>query len=214
LEACSTLDDEKAQSLLLKKVPEFGFSTPLQIAVTANDLDFVSQRCCQHLLIKLWFNRIMPDTNKYVFYVSMFFPFIAPALVDMGSRRKRSQEMANSESINDYGNDDGSDGDSEDDEDYGYIVKDDEIRSSAPHINNNQFDSSSKEHLHVENEAARGKAKKKSISLYLEFFANIYHFIRTPIVKFFYHQVSLLFYYQWWFLSLKKKMGVFSRFFS
>lgn len=133
----------------------------------------------------------MPDTNKYVFYVSMFFPFIAPALVDMGSRRKRNQEMANNESINDYGNDDGSDGDSED-EDYGYIVKDDELRSSSPHINNNQFDSSSKEHLHVENGGARGKAKKNSISLYFEFFANIYHFIRTPIVKFFYHQVSLL----------------------
>ena len=65
LQACSELDEDKAQELLLKKAPEYGYSTALQIAVSANARNFLSHSTCQKKLINLWFNRISPHTPQF-----------------------------------------------------------------------------------------------------------------------------------------------------
>ena len=64
LKTCSEIDESKAQDLLLKKVPNYGDSTALQIAVAANAREYLSDSTCQRKLIKLWYDRISPDTNQ------------------------------------------------------------------------------------------------------------------------------------------------------
>jgi hypothetical protein len=73
----------------LRKVPEFENKTALQTGISANDLDFVSQISCQRLLIKLWYNRVMPDTNKLLMYSSLAVPFLAPWLVNFDFKDKQ-----------------------------------------------------------------------------------------------------------------------------
>ena len=74
LQTCSDLDESKAQDLLLRKVPEYGHKTALEIAVSAKARNFLSKSTCQRKLIKLWFDRISPDTSQikviFFFFVS------------------------------------------------------------------------------------------------------------------------------------------------
>lgn len=48
--------------LLLREIPEFGNSTPFEVAVLAEDKLFVSSPCCQSLLMKQWLGEISKDT--------------------------------------------------------------------------------------------------------------------------------------------------------
>jgi hypothetical protein len=64
LNDCYSKDEEKAELLLIKKVPQFGNLTSLQVAISANDQTFVSHPCVQGLLTKIWYNKIMTDTPK------------------------------------------------------------------------------------------------------------------------------------------------------
>ena len=62
--------------LLLREIPEFGDSTPLEVAVLAEDKIFVSSPCCQSLLMKIWFGQISKDTPGInVKYYILFFLF-------------------------------------------------------------------------------------------------------------------------------------------
>ena len=62
---CYERDETKAELLLLNKVPVFGHLTSLQVAMSAEDLTFISHPCVQGLLTKIWYNKIMPDSPKY-----------------------------------------------------------------------------------------------------------------------------------------------------
>ena len=64
LKGCSSLDESKAQDLLLRNVPEYGDRTALQIAVAAKARNYLSIPTCQRKLIKLWFDRISPETSQ------------------------------------------------------------------------------------------------------------------------------------------------------
>jgi hypothetical protein len=72
LSECHERDETKAEMVLLKKVSEFGYLTSLQIAMSAEDLTFISHPCVQGLLTKIWYNKIMPDTPKFQVCTSNF----------------------------------------------------------------------------------------------------------------------------------------------
>lgn len=82
LQACSILNEDVVPNILMKKAPEFDSKTTLQAGIAAKDLNFVSHFSFQRLLVKLWFNRIGPDTKTFNLYFSMMVPFLAPFLVE------------------------------------------------------------------------------------------------------------------------------------
>jgi hypothetical protein len=57
--------EEKAQWLLIKEVVEYDNITSLQVAVSAEDYQLVGHACCQNLLSNLWYNKLMPENEKY-----------------------------------------------------------------------------------------------------------------------------------------------------
>lgn len=61
LETSSEENQDDAQLILLRQIPEFGNSNALQIAYTAEDKNFVSSPCYQLLLAKLWYGQIYLD---------------------------------------------------------------------------------------------------------------------------------------------------------
>lgn len=47
----------------MREVPEFGYSTCLQIASLADDQKFLGHRCIQELLMTLWFGKLTIETS-------------------------------------------------------------------------------------------------------------------------------------------------------
>lgn len=93
LDLCHKSSEEKLEKLLMVKVPEFGYSTSLQIGVLSNSLDFMSHISCQNLLTKLWFNRINVDNSRMAIYFCSIFPIFAPFMIDFGSRVKEKYRV-------------------------------------------------------------------------------------------------------------------------
>ena len=48
----------------MRKVKEFAYITPIQIAVAGYSLNFVSNNCFQNLLEKIWYQNILPDNTN------------------------------------------------------------------------------------------------------------------------------------------------------
>ena len=91
LDVCFKKNEEKTKSLLIKPVQEYGNSTPLQLAIMARDLKFVSHLSCQKLLIKLWFGKVIPETSPVKLYTSMLIPLIAPMTVNFIQSKRHGQ---------------------------------------------------------------------------------------------------------------------------
>ena len=68
--ACRTLqlseksDQMIAKKMLMTRVNEFSNTTPIQIAIASNSMDFISSPCFQNLTTLIWYNKILPDTPK------------------------------------------------------------------------------------------------------------------------------------------------------
>lgn len=62
MNSCYEQNFDEGQMLLLREIPEFGNSTPFEVAVLAEDKLFVSSPCCQSLLMKQWLGEISKDT--------------------------------------------------------------------------------------------------------------------------------------------------------
>jgi hypothetical protein len=52
---------DDAELLLLREIPEFESTTPLQIAAMSDQMNFVSNQGCQQLLAKIWYGQIFAD---------------------------------------------------------------------------------------------------------------------------------------------------------
>ena len=91
LDICFKKNEDKAKNLLIKRVQEYGNSTPLQLAIVAHDLKFVSHLCCQKLLIKLWFGKVIPETPALRLYASIAFPPLAPVAVNFVQTKRYGQ---------------------------------------------------------------------------------------------------------------------------
>jgi hypothetical protein len=67
--------------MLQTKISEFSDTTPIQLALTGQALDFVGHDSFQNLIIKKWFNRISPITSNFNLFFSIFLPFLKRLLV-------------------------------------------------------------------------------------------------------------------------------------
>ena len=54
-----------AQRLVIKELPEFGHLTNLDIAISADDQDFIAHPTCQALLSTIWMGAMESDTPIY-----------------------------------------------------------------------------------------------------------------------------------------------------
>ncbi len=64
LQLCDVRDELTAHQLLMKRISEFGESTPIQISLAANANDFISHSSFQYLSVIVWYNKILPDTSN------------------------------------------------------------------------------------------------------------------------------------------------------
>ena len=65
LDECRKQDDELAQRLIVKALPDFGYLTSIDIAVSGEDQDFIAHPTCQALLSKLWMGALEISTNTW-----------------------------------------------------------------------------------------------------------------------------------------------------
>ena len=65
LEECRKEDDIDAQRLVIKELPEFGHLTNLDIAISAEDQNFIAHPTCQALLSRIWMGAMELDTPIY-----------------------------------------------------------------------------------------------------------------------------------------------------
>ena len=65
LDECRKQDDDDAQTLVIKELPNFGHLTSLDIAVSAEDQDFISHPTCQSLLSRLWMGALSINTPSW-----------------------------------------------------------------------------------------------------------------------------------------------------
>jgi hypothetical protein len=65
LQASYERNPDDAELLLLREVPEFGNTTPLQIAAMSDHKNFLSNQSCQQLLAKIWFGQIFVDAPLF-----------------------------------------------------------------------------------------------------------------------------------------------------
>ncbi|RNA33304.1 transient receptor potential cation channel subfamily M member 4-like, partial [Brachionus plicatilis] len=72
-------DNPAASFLLLTRtIPEYGNNTCLQIAHLANDKNFISQRCVQELLERLWYGNLSKEFGFFKMAISLAMPFVVP----------------------------------------------------------------------------------------------------------------------------------------
>lgn len=65
LDECRKQDDELAQRLIVKELPDFGHLTSIDIAVSAEDQDFIAHPTCQALFSKLWMGAMELGNNTW-----------------------------------------------------------------------------------------------------------------------------------------------------
>lgn len=63
LQSCYEENQDDAQFLLLRQIPEFGDSTLLSMASAFECKNFVSTTCFQDMLAKLWYGQIYTDAS-------------------------------------------------------------------------------------------------------------------------------------------------------
>ena len=80
LEGCFESNQDDAQLLLLREIPEYGKKSPLKVAVLADCKEFVSSQCSQSLLVKTWYGQIIPDTSRFfvieIIFLNKFFGLV------------------------------------------------------------------------------------------------------------------------------------------
>ena len=69
LELAYDTDQKKAALSLIKKVDEFDNITCMQAATAFNNLEIIAHPCFDNIVVKVWYHKIIPDTNK--FYVDI-----------------------------------------------------------------------------------------------------------------------------------------------
>ena len=65
LQACYEKNQDDAQLLLLREIPEYDNLNALKIASSANHRNLVSCACAQSLLVKIWYGQIFVDAPSF-----------------------------------------------------------------------------------------------------------------------------------------------------
>lgn len=90
-------DEINSQLALIRRVNEFGGITCLKVSTLAQNFDFISIQAFQDLLIRIWYNKIFPDTNKLILFVCLLCPFIGKFAIDYRVRPIASDGEKNSD---------------------------------------------------------------------------------------------------------------------
>ena len=75
LQICTDSDKIKTEQMLQSRITEFSDTTPIQLALTGQALDFVGHDSFQNLIIKKWHDRVLPITSNLYLFLSIFMPF-------------------------------------------------------------------------------------------------------------------------------------------
>ncbi|CAF3112137.1 unnamed protein product [Rotaria sp. Silwood2] len=109
LTCCYHLDEEKACEIAIRRINLFGGVSCLQVAVDANDKNFVGQPCCDQLLNSIWHDKIEPVQFTLIQRIGLLlslctFGLLAPLFVSFrksksapiyfDNDRKRSNKMS------------------------------------------------------------------------------------------------------------------------
>ena len=160
---CDDLDSIMAQQLLMRKINEFSHRTPIQIAIAANDMNFISSPTFRLLTQNILHGKIVPG-NMFFILICLFFPFLVPSLLHFRDKSpdNNEEENDNKEEVDDVEeNDKFGDSTFKPNTDFNYPL---------------DFFNSGED---------------------LSGLDRIYHYFRSPIVKFFYYSMS-----NWIFLML------------
>jgi hypothetical protein len=104
LKSCYNYDEEKACEIAIRRVNLFGGVTCLQVAVDADDKNFIGQPCCDQLLNNIWYDKMepfqstIPDRIRLLIGVCTF-GLLAPVLVTFRKEQCFNQEKRVNELI-------------------------------------------------------------------------------------------------------------------
>lgn len=76
----------------MRRINEFGESTPIQISIAANAMDFIAHPSFQYLSVVVWYNKILPDTPNLYILTSVFVPFLAPWILHYRDKKPSTFE--------------------------------------------------------------------------------------------------------------------------
>ncbi|KAL9974194.1 hypothetical protein ACROYT_G011206 [Oculina patagonica] len=82
LQECYEEHEAESQILLVKELDNFGHLTALNLAVMAEDQDFISQPTCQMLLTRLWMGTLAMNTQWWKIIICTFCPFLISPLIN------------------------------------------------------------------------------------------------------------------------------------
>ncbi|CAM4802072.1 unnamed protein product [Rotaria magnacalcarata] len=100
LKCCYNYDEEKACEIAIRRIYLFGGVSCLQVAVDADDKDFVGQPCCDQLLNNIWFDKMKPFQftlrERGQVLLSIFtFGLLAPVLIKFRENKSDSANFDN-----------------------------------------------------------------------------------------------------------------------
>ena len=72
LKCCYNFDEETACEIAIRRIDLFGGVSCLQVAVDADDKNFVGQPCCDQLLTNIWFAKMEPSRSSTILSI----PFV------------------------------------------------------------------------------------------------------------------------------------------
>lgn len=83
-------DEISSQLTLVRKIKEFGNITSMKVATSSQDLNFIAMPSFQNLLDRIWYHKMLPDTNKLKIIACLACPLLAPVLIKY---RKKGTEL-------------------------------------------------------------------------------------------------------------------------
>ena len=104
LKSCYNYDEEKAGEIAIRRLNIFGGVTCLQVAVDADDKNFIGQPCCDQLLNNIWYDKMQPHqsniSGRIRLLVSVWtFGLLAPFLVAFRTEQSWDQEKTPDELV-------------------------------------------------------------------------------------------------------------------
>ncbi|KAJ7389833.1 Transient receptor putative cation channel sub M member 2 [Desmophyllum pertusum] len=107
LQECYEENETLSQTLLVKELDKFGCLTALDLAVMAEDQDFISHTSCQVLLTRLWMGTMAMNTQWWKIIICTFCPFLIFPLIyfvpdehhEREAAARRTQKSLTSKSV-------------------------------------------------------------------------------------------------------------------
>ncbi|CAF0980027.1 unnamed protein product [Brachionus calyciflorus] len=168
-------DELYSQLTLIRKLKEFENVTCMRIATSSRDLNFISMQSFQNVLDRIWYHRMLPDTNKAKLLICLVFPFLAPAIIKYRQKidhnKEKSEGLIKSQKKDETKETEVLE--PTDEENPGKTLNDEElIKKIDAEFSNDFFDLGNHGNYN--------------------YFQFLYHFLNTPFVKFIYHQIWYL----------------------